>query len=58
MSITDTNGLAEHLKCSPRHVIDMKNQRLIPVIKLGRCVRFSIEDVEKALQKLTIREIS
>ena len=46
MSITDTKGLAQLLKCSERHVIDLKNQRLIPQIKLGRSVRFCIEDVE------------
>jgi len=31
---------------------------MIPVVKLGRSVRFRLADVERALTRLTIREVA
>ena len=61
---TTTGGLlslrdvADHLGISERHVQNLRFRRLIPAIKLSeRCLRFRLSDVERALEKLTIREI-
>ena len=47
---------AELLRCSLRHLINLRNQRLVPFVKLGRLVRYNPDQVEKAIQKLTVRE--
>ena len=59
MFIVKEKELAEkHIKCSQRHIVSLREKRLIPFIKLGRCVRYDLDAVNKALEKLTIREIS
>ena len=45
------------LKCSLRHVVTLRQRRLIPSIRLGNCVRYNLPDAEKAIQKLTIRAV-
>jgi excisionase family DNA binding protein len=50
--------LAKELNCSRRHVINLTNKRLIPHIRLGRCVRYNVDAVQRALTKLEVREIS
>jgi excisionase family DNA binding protein len=50
--------LAEHLRVSPRTVDHYISCRKIPYIKLGRLVRFRIADVERALRRFTVEEIS
>ena len=47
---------AELLRCSLRHLINLRNQRLVPFVRLGRLVRYNPDQVEKAIQKLTVRE--
>jgi excisionase family DNA binding protein len=49
--------LAEELRVSQRHLINLRNRRLIPHLKLGRLIRYDRAAVEKALEKLTIKEI-
>jgi excisionase family DNA binding protein len=53
--ITETE-MAEQLSCCKRHLITLRQKRLIPHVRLGRLVRYNPEAVAKALEKLTIRE--
>jgi excisionase family DNA binding protein len=50
--------LARFLKVSPRTVDTLIATRRIPYIKLGRLVRFRIADVERALTRYTVKEVS
>lgn len=47
---------AQLLGCSLRHLINLRNRRLVPYLRLGRLVRYNPNEVERAIQKLTIRE--
>jgi len=47
--------LAEYLSISERKLSSMVASREIPVVKIGRCVRFRKSEVDKALQKFTIQ---
>lgn len=49
-----TEMLANYLKASPRHVHNLVNRKLIPVIKIGRLSRFDLDQVKIALKRLTI----
>jgi len=49
--------LAEFLDVSLRTVDGYVRQRRIPYIRLGRLIRFRIEDVERALQRFTVKEV-
>lgn len=49
---------AEYLNVSPRTISDWQHKRLIPVIKAGRkCVLFKRDDLDKAMNKLTIQAV-
>jgi hypothetical protein len=48
---------ADQLQCSLRHLVDLRNKRLIPFIRLGRSIRYDPDAVQRALQKLTIKEL-
>jgi predicted DNA-binding transcriptional regulator AlpA len=49
--------LAEILTCSVRHLQNLRRWKLIPYVRLGpRLVRYDPSEVERAIQKLTIRE--
>jgi len=49
--------MAVQLGLSWRGLNELTKRRQVPVIKLGRSVRYSPSAVEKALEKLTIREV-
>jgi hypothetical protein len=49
---------ARRIDCSLRHLQNLKNRRLIPHIKLGRLVRYDPVAVQRALEKLTVRELA
>ena len=51
------NEQAEQLRCSIRHLINLRNKRLIPYIKLGKSVRYDPNAVQRALEKLTVKEL-
>lgn len=55
--LLDIHEIAETLGCSWRHVQNLKDRRMIPHLKLGRLVKFRLADVERALEKLTVREV-
>lgn len=48
---------AARIPCSPRHLVNMRNRRLIPYIKFGRLVRYDPVAVARALEKLTVKEV-
>ena len=48
---------AELLQCSLRHLVDLRNKRLIPFIRLGRSIRYEPNAVQRALEKLTVKEL-
>ena len=49
---------AGRLRCSLRHLQNLKNRRLVPYIKLGRLVRYDPVAVQRAIEKLTVRELA
>ena len=49
---------ALRLNCSWRHMVNMRNRRLIPHIRLGRAIRYDPVAVDKAIEKLTVRELA
>lgn len=56
--LVSLDEVAKHLGVSPRHVQSLRAKRLIPAIKISsRCLRFRITDVDRALEKLTVREV-
>ncbi len=58
MNLVTEKELAEnYIKCSERHLINMRNKRILPFIKLGRSVRYDLHAVEKALEKLVVKEV-
>jgi hypothetical protein len=48
---------ADRLNVCLRTMVNWRNRRLIPVIRIGRMVRYDPADVDKALAKLTIKEL-
>ena len=54
---TTEEELAKELRVSQRHLINLRNRRLIPYIKLGRLIRYDRAAVQKAIQKLSIKEL-
>ena len=57
-SYTTEEELAKELRVSQRHLINLRNRRLIPFVRLGRLIRYNRAAVEKAIQKLTVQELS
>ena len=55
---TTEEELARELRVSQRHLINLRNRRLIPFVRLGRLIRYNRAAVEKAIQKLTVKELS
>ena len=49
--------LAERLQVSLRSIDNYLKKKKIPVIRLGKSVRFRFSDVEKALERYTVREV-
>lgn len=50
--------IARFLGKSPRTIDNLMKSRAIPHVKLGRSVGFRLRDVERALAKLTVNEVS
>ena len=53
-----TTELGEAISLCDRSIHYLKKRRAIPYIKIGRSTRFRLRDVERALEKLTIREVT
>jgi excisionase family DNA binding protein len=50
--------LARHMRVGLRTVDNWIASRKIPYIKLGRLVRFRLDDVERALKRYTVEEVT
>lgn len=48
---------AERLSISWRALQEYRRKRLVPHVRLGRLVRYMPADVERALERLTIKEV-
>jgi predicted DNA-binding transcriptional regulator AlpA len=48
--------LAQLLHCTPRHIFNLRRRRIIPYVKLGGAIRYNADEVERAIQKLTVKE--
>jgi excisionase family DNA binding protein len=58
-SLPDKHAIAKKYGVTVRTVDRWVEERLIPHIKLGpRCTRFRWADVEKAIERLTVREVA
>ena len=57
-TILTEKEVADLLRCSPRHVRNLVNRRIIPVVKLGRSRRFRRDSVLSAVAKLEIPTIT
>jgi hypothetical protein len=44
--------LAAHLQCSTRHVDNLTSRGLLPVVRLGRCVRYRRDSILRAIERL------
>ena len=57
-SLPDKHDIARHCKVTVRTVDRWTKDRLIPSIKLGpRCTRFRWADVERAISRMTVKEV-
>ena len=56
ISLLTKDELGQIIRKSRRSVELMMLNRQIPFVKLGRSVRFRLGDVEKALEKFTVKE--
>jgi len=56
-NLINETELARRCSCSKRHIINMRNRRLIPFLKFGKLVRYDPVAVARALEKLTVREV-
>jgi excisionase family DNA binding protein len=51
----DKHEAAAMLGCSWRHVQNLTTKRLLASVRLGRLVRYRRADIEKALDRLTVK---
>jgi hypothetical protein len=49
--LTDTNGLAARYNVCPRSIQNWVSRRILPVLKVGRAVRFNVAACDKALAR-------
>jgi excisionase family DNA binding protein len=49
--------ISKWLGVSKRTIANLTARRKIPFVKVGRCVRFKLRDVEKAIEKMTVKSI-
>ena len=50
--------LGKILDKSERSIDRLRRKRIIPFVKIGGEVRFRLEDVERALERYTVKEIA
>ena len=53
----DRKGLAVHLKLSLRTIDNLRRRRVLPVVKIGRAVRFVPQACHDALKKFEIKSL-
>ena len=52
------HDIAQHLGISIRQVSNLQRRRVLPYIKIGRIVRFCIEDCDTALKAMEIASMA
>ena len=58
LDLSTRGEVASALRCSTRTVDSLVARRVVPHIKIGRLIRFRLCDVQRALNRLTIKEVS
>ncbi|MFZ4483348.1 MAG: helix-turn-helix domain-containing protein [Chthoniobacterales bacterium] len=53
--LLDKHETAALLGCSWRHIQNLTTKRLLPSVRLGKLVRYRLSDIERALDRLTIK---
>lgn len=51
----DKHEAAAMMTCSWRHVQNLTTRRLLASVRLGRLVRYRRSDIEKCIEKLTVK---
>lgn len=54
VALVTVKEIAVLLKCSTKHVAELRDKRLIPHVRLGRLVRYSPQEVMRAIERITI----
>lgn len=55
MGLLTVDELAKKIKVSKSTIYLMKTQKRIPVVKIGSCVRFDEDEIEKWLENQKIK---
>jgi hypothetical protein len=58
MTFTDTRGLAARYSVCPRSIQNWVSRRILPVLKVGRAVRFNVAACDKALAKFERKAVA
>jgi excisionase family DNA binding protein len=58
VQLLDKRALAIKLSVSRRSVENLMQRRVIPYIRVGGIVRFRLADVERALSRYQVKEVS
>jgi hypothetical protein len=45
------------LQCSPRHLLNLRKRRLISFVRLGRTIRYSPDEIARAMSRLSVKAI-
>jgi excisionase family DNA binding protein len=53
----DKKAIASHFGCSVRHIGNLTRSRKLPYIKLGRLVRFDVDDCDKAIRAFEVKSV-
>lgn len=56
--LLDENGAAQYLGTSSRHVRELWAQRKLAAVKVGRLVRFRIEDLDAFIDENRVEAVS
>jgi excisionase family DNA binding protein len=56
--LIDIHELSEWLGVAPGTLYNWKSQGKLPFKKLGRCLRFAVDEIEEWLQRATLVEAS
>jgi hypothetical protein len=55
--LNNSKQQAEELGISLRHLANLKAKRLIPFVRLGGSIRYDPDQVRRALDKLSVKEV-
>lgn len=49
--------IAQHFKCSARHINKLMRRRILPFVKIGRFVRFDIAACDQAMKNYQVKSL-